>query len=531
MNRLLIPFGDTKHFSPLITDYLAGSDKLRPFYVHQPTPEAFKTAILERRNIRYNRSLLHDILLRQYENVPAFEGAVKKSISSLLDENVFTVTTGHQLNIFTGPLYFIYKIATTIRLASIISQSTGNIIVPVYWMASEDHDFEEIKSAWVYGKKLEWNVDGKGPVGRINPATLKDTLDELKNIAGLKAADILFFEEAYLNSETLAIATRKIVHHLFGEYGLVIIDGDSPELKQLFLPEMTTELIDNSAFKIVNASSEQLAKNYKAQVQPREINLFYMLPAKRERIVLNKDGNYSVNNTDLTFTREKLLEELSAFPERFSPNVVMRTLYQEKILPNLSYTGGPGEINYWLQYKELFNYFKIPFPILILRSCILYIEKNVFAKMSKMGFELKDVFDQKEKILSLLLNKNEKQSIEFSNYTLILEQMFENLSNEIASTDKSLISSVEAEKKKAINGLITVEEKFRRSLKKKNEDLVLQFNAVYEKLFPSGELQERHDNFIPFYLNDGRNWIEKIISISDPFAGKFIVIIESDQQQ
>ncbi|HMT30711.1 MAG TPA: bacillithiol biosynthesis cysteine-adding enzyme BshC, partial [Bacteroidia bacterium] len=354
MKKSLVPFNETHQFSAMVDDYLSGDEKLRPYYKHLPDPESMRQAIDDKRLVPINRRVLHECLIQQYgdllNNSQKSSETVKNGINKLLDENTFTVTTGHQLNLFTGPLYSIYKIATTISLAGEIQRMHPQYqIVPVFWMASEDHDFAEINHARIYTKTISWNREAKGPAGRLKMDDFNPVLEEFKSIVGDQQEIINLFENAYASSANLAEATRKIIHALFGSYGLVVIDGDDEKLKKLFIGEMKTDLLDHLAFEKVTSQSAKLGKNYKVQVQPREINLFYIEDNLRERIV-KEDAVYKVLNTEIKFSESDILKELDQHPEKFSPNVVLRPLYQGKILPNLASIGGPEALNYWLVY-------------------------------------------------------------------------------------------------------------------------------------------------------------------------------------
>ncbi|MEO8515848.1 MAG: bacillithiol biosynthesis cysteine-adding enzyme BshC, partial [Flavobacterium sp.] len=352
-----ISYINSGYFSPLMNDYLAQKPNLNSLYNRFPNIENFEAQIQEKK-INFNgnakRKILVSVLEKQYEQINTSTETLN-NFELLKESNTFTVTTGHQLNLFTGPLYFLYKIISTINLTKELkAKYPENNFVPIYWMATEDHDFEEINYFNFKGKKFRWNAASTGPVGRLSTEGLTDFFEiyqqELgsgKNVQIIKT----LFEESYLNHSNLADATRFLANELFGEYGLVILDGDNQDLKRTFIPYIKEELLSQTSFKAVIETTEKL-KEYTIQVNPREINLFYVEDNLRERIVLdpdsNREGKYKVNNTKIEFTETEILALLDKNPERFSPNVIMRPLYQEIILPNLCYIGGGGEIGYWL---------------------------------------------------------------------------------------------------------------------------------------------------------------------------------------
>ena len=261
------------------------------------------------------------VLKEQYGGLDISQ-SVSNSINSLSNSKTFTVTTGHQLNIFTGPLYFIYKIVTVINACKTLKQAYPDYnFVPVYWMACEDHDFEEINHFFFEGNKLEWETDQKGAVGRFDPS-------KLKNIAERLPSGAEFFKDAY-SQGTLGDAARTYVNHLFGEEGLVVVDGDNPELKALFSHVIEDDLfIHSAADKVSNTSSALESLGYKTQVYAREVNFFYLEDGVRERIEKTEDG-FVVLDTDIRLSNDEMRKLIQEHPERFSPNVILRPLYQE----------------------------------------------------------------------------------------------------------------------------------------------------------------------------------------------------------
>ncbi|WP_306429649.1 bacillithiol biosynthesis cysteine-adding enzyme BshC [Sphingobacterium sp. E70] len=322
----------------------------------------------------------------QYATLLQDSPTVAANIDLLLQENTYTITTGHQLNIFTGPLYFIFKIMTAIRLSEDLRvKHPDKNFIPVYWMATEDHDFEEINHTKVYGKKIAWETPAVSATGRMDTTSIVDVVKQYTNILGLSdnsAKLTRIVEQAYLKHKRLADATRYMVNELFKSYGLLIIDADDKELKELFKPIIKTDILSENSFKAITDRSKELeAKGFSTQVHAREINFFYLTDEFRERLVLAADGRYEVLHQNIYFTKEELEREINAHPERFSPNVVMRPMYQEIILPNLAYIGGGAEMVYWMQLKSNFDQYQIDFPILIPRNSAMITEDNVAAKL------------------------------------------------------------------------------------------------------------------------------------------------------
>ena len=525
-----ITYQKSGYFTALMNDYLDQKSNLYSLYNRFPKLENFEEQILEKQrnfnnNDNSNRKVLVAVLEKQYSTI-SISNKTKKNIDSLLSANTFTVTTGHQLNLFSGPLYFLYKIISTINLTNELKAKypTYNF-VPVYWMATEDHDFEEINYFNFKGKKIRWNTESTGPVGRLSTKGLEDLFDvfALELGSSTNAQEIKrIFKEAYLNFDTLADATRHLANSLFGEYGLVIIDADNSDLKRAFIPHIKEELLTQYSHKLILETAEKL-KNYTVQVNPREINLFYIEDNLRERIIFEND-KYKVNHTKIEFTETEILELLENHPEKFSPNVIMRPLYQEVILPNLCYIGGGGEIAYWLELKSFFNAAKITFPILLLRNSVLLATEKQAKKADKLDLNWSDLFSKQEN----LINKKTKELSEFSinleNLKTQLKSQFDSLYKIASQTDESFIGAVKAQEAKQNKGLENLEKRLLRAQKRKLSDILNRITDLQNELFPNQSLQERQTNFSEFYLENGENLIPMIINQLKPLENKFDVI-------
>jgi bacillithiol biosynthesis cysteine-adding enzyme BshC len=530
-SKKLLSFKDTKSFSRIVVDYLDGElDK--SFFSTEFSENSLSKAIQLRQNKPVNRQQLHAVVQEQYQKLSSEisnSATVKKNIDSLKELKSFTVTTGHQLNLFTGPLYFIYKIVTTINLSARLGELYPDYhFIPVYWLASEDHDLEEINHIYIFGKKVEWNPSSSGAAGKIIPAGISSSIEELKILLGNNpdAEKIInLFLKAYNDHHNLSEATRIIVHELFSDSGLVIVDGNDARLKKLFLEEMKDDAVNQSAFRLVNETIAELEKKYKSQVRPREINLFYLEDQSRKRLI-RKGEQFEVLETGRTFSREELFNEMNQYPERFSPNVVLRPLYQEKILPNIAYIGGPAEISYWLEYKSMFSHYGADLPLLVLRNCVTVIDKVNSDKLQKLGFAPEDIFLTEEELIKKYLKDNQSGAFSIEAMLNQTDALFQKAQNEVAEIDPTLKASVEAEKQKIQNSFRILEEKIRRAEKKKHDTAISQIKKIKEKLFPGNMLQERHENFLSFYSKYGDDFLKMLMMNLNPFEKKFILLVE-----
>lgn len=530
-----LPLGETKSFSKTLVDYVQGASYLAPFYEYKPVIAEFKKAIEGRGKLQINRQLLVSTLQERYKkNAPAASELTCKNIEMLSAENCFTVTTGHQLCLFTGPLFFIYKIITAINLAKELNKEYPNgHFVPVYWMATEDHDFAEINHTYIFGKKLEWTTQEftGGPVGNMPTSSIKPVLDELLTImgeAGNNSGLHELFTKAYLEHATLSEAVFYLVDRLFSKYGLVIVDANDARLKKEFLPVISNELLNQSSSKLVDETNKNLrSAGVEPQVYHRELNLFYIDKNGRNRIE-RQENNYLIHNTATSFTKEQIIVEANESPEKFSPNVVLRPLYQQIILPNVAYVGGPSEIAYWFQLKGIFNHYSAAFPMLIPRSFAMLIDKQTAGKRKKLNIKVNDLFRDTEDIVKDFVMQNSPVSTGFEEEKEKLRAIYDAIIEKTKLTDPTLTSLPEAELQKQFNALKGLETKLLRARKQKLETSVNQIRKLKERLFPGGELQERHDNFIPFYLANGDSFFDMLAENFKPLDFRFTVLEEEE---
>lgn len=501
-----ITYQNSGYFSKLIIDYLDQKAELKTLYNRFPTVENFNLQIEEKsKNFQIeNREILVNALLNQYQKFEISE-ATLANIELLKHSKTFTITTGHQLNLFTGPLYFLYKIVSVINLTKELKTAYPNHnFVPIYWMATEDHDFDEINYFTLKGKKIQWKKESQGPVGRLNTSGLEEVFEQFSTELGLgNNANYLreLFKKSYLEHENLADATRYLANELFKNEGLVILDGDDLELKKLFIPYAKEELLQQTSFKKVNETLP-LLKEYNVQVNPREINLFYIQDDLRERIVF-EDGNYKINNTQLSFSESEILTELENNPKNFSPNVILRPLYQEVILPNLCYIGGGGELAYWLELKSNFEANNITFPILLLRNSALVATKKQVEKLEKLELNWSDVFQNQQTLVNEKTKEFSNFTIDFSEQKAFLKNQFEALYTIANKTDKSFLGAVKAQEVKQLKGLENLEKKLLKAEKRIHTEKLERIIQLQNELFPNQSLQERKSNFADFHSETG----------------------------
>ena len=522
-----ISYEKTKRFSNTVLDYLSQKEEFQKFYELFPNKENFKLQIEKKESYNFpHRKILVEVINKQYENLDTSK-KVLDNIQLLHKTNTFTITTGHQLNLFTGPLYFLYKIISIINLCEEQKKDNPTYnFIPIYWMATEDHDFEEVQYFNFQNTKVTWQKESKSAVGRLSTKGLETILNEINILFGdsKKAKDLTrLFKQSYLENKTLADATRFLVNSLFKEYGLVILDADDRNLKKIFIPLIEKEIFEQFSYTKVSETAIDLKKHYKIQVNPREINLFYLTDDFRERILF-KNELYYINNTNIQFTKKEILQEIKNFPEKFSPNVILRPLYQEVVLPNLCYIGGGGELAYWFELKAMFEKAHVVFPILLLRNSALIKSTKQQQKLAKLKITNQDIFTKQSKLIDTKIKEISNLDIDFSKQKEFLKQQFIALRKMASKTDRSFVGAVNAQEKKQLNGLNNLEKRLLKAEKRKLSEMVNRIKKIQNSLFPNQNLQERQINFSEMYLEFGEELIPTLKKHLKPLDLKFSIL-------
>jgi bacillithiol synthase len=518
-----------------VNEYSDGGEGALPFVNYTPDAAGVESAIAERSAYPVDRQLLVRVLENQYALLNTTE-AVKDNIAALLAENTYTVTTAHQPNLMTGYLYFIYKILHAIKLAEDLNKKhTDKRFVPVYYMGSEDNDLDELGVFKFRGDKYVWDGAGqKGAVGRMDTKSLKPLLEKMFRVFGPPGKDCDDLQEmvsvAYLKHKTIGAATQYLVNELFGRYGLVVIDPDDAALKSTFKDVMADELLHSNAQGIIADQTALLEQQYKSQIFIRPINLFYLHDQMRERI--EKQGDrWVVLNSDITFDREQLLLELDTHPERFSPNVALRGLFQCTILPDVVFIGGGAEVAYWLQLKTLFAHYKVFYPVILLRQSVLWIDEAQARLRQQTGLSIPEIFGDEVELERKYIATNSDSDWQTSEETIAIEAIFSSLKDKAVTLDSTLGPAAEAVLAKMKRQMTTLEKKMLRAEKKKMDVHLQRIYRLKEALFPGGSLQERKDNFASYYLENGSAFLDIIKDAIKPLDNRFLVVEQYDISQ
>ncbi|MBL7962433.1 MAG: bacillithiol biosynthesis cysteine-adding enzyme BshC [Flavobacteriales bacterium] len=523
--RVALDLAATHRFEPIVLDHLADDLFLKDFRTHPFDRQGLEAAAAARAFPEERRAVLFDALERQYLNSDPHP-AVRANLDLLARPGTLTVTTGHQLCLFTGPLYVPFKILNAVRLARELS-TVERPVVPVFWMATEDHDRAEIDHAWLNGHKVHWPGDTEGAVGHLYLHGMAAVLDAARAALG-QGPHVQEVEDAlrncYRDGVTLAQATRDFVHHLFGRFGVVVIDGDDAALKAQFAPILQEELLNSITERTVRYANDKLSVRYHTQAHVRPINVFHLLEGKRERIVAEDSGYRALEGPSWP-TPDTLMDEVVAHPERFSPNVLLRPVYQEFVLPNIAMVGGGGEIAYWLQLRWLFQAVQVPMPVLVLRTSALLLGARDAHRLLDLGLDLSDLFAPLDDLRSRVAKDTASFRTDLADERSRLNELFETLAQRVKDADPTLEASVRGEAQKAAKGLDHLEQKLIRAAKREQEQMLQRLDRIHAHAFPEGVLQERRENILPWLVRHGTPLLDHLLAGLDPLEKRFSVLV------
>ena len=522
-----IPYRQTNSFSDLVLDYLDHEKKLSGFYEHPISLKGVLSAIEQRRKYSIDRTLLHECLSIQYKNAKC-SPKVLQNLERLKDENCFTITTAHQNNLFTGPLYFVYKILHAIKLSSHLNQQLpDNYFVPVFYLGTEDADLAELNHIHIDGERLEWSTSQQGAVGRMvidaSLISLLHRLDGQLSVLPHGKELLQKLHTCFQEGMTLAEATFSFVNELFGRFGLLIINPDDPSLKRQFTSVFKDDLLQQKPASVVDETISALkTAGYHIQAAARPINTFYLDNGLRQRIE-KKGESWEILGTPIRYSQDELCSLLNSNPERFSPNVILRGLYQSMLLPDVVFIGGGGEIAYWLEYKSLFDKYKVPMPVLVLRNSFLLLKTAIQEEIRSLGLAPEDLFTDLDQLHLRLINEEEKTQISLQKELDEIYSIYFALIQKAGKLDVTLQGHVGALESKTIAGLEKLEKKLTRALRRKHAESLQKALKIKSSLFPGGGLQERYENVLPYLALYGESFLDLLLEHSLALEQEFTV--------
>lgn len=524
-----IDYKTTHRFSNLIVDYLNEHPALIPFFSHKLTDEGFLQAINERQQFDTPRNELVKALEQQY-NSSEYSEKVLPLIQQLNDSNTFTITTAHQTNLLLGPAYLIYKVMHTIVLSNYLSQKYPQYnFLPVYYMGSEDNDWEELDHFYFESKKYQWKTSQSGAFGSaIIDKSLIHLIEEFKNDANQSEAIhhqllLQYIDQSYILGRSIAEANKSLIHHIFKGEDLIILDGNDKILKNSFIPIMQDDLEHHTAANIVDNTTSKIEQHYKTQAHVRPINLFYLSQELRERIEI-EDQYYKVINTPLKWNKKELLNLLHNAPQSFSPNVILRPLYQEWILPNIGFIGGGSEVAYWMQLKDLFSHYQIPFPVLVLRQSVEMIDAQYQGALNELNLSLKDLFLSTSTLVQRKAHDELPEHLNLDQLKTKINNEFSQLSTSIKDFQETLLYSMGAVHHKINHQIEVLQKKLYRAQRQKLVDYEAAVSNLQHSIFTYGlGLSERKESFMKYYNIMGDAWLKMLKEQTDPIGKKFLV--------
>ncbi len=535
-NATSIPYRATGLFSALVNDYIESKGTAQQYVAYTPNMEGVKKAIAQRNFSAVHRKTLVQVLQNQYEKFGVNKeassqlanDAVQANITLLKNENTFAVTTAHQPNLFTGPLYFFYKIIHTIKLAGDLKkQFPEQDFVPVYYMGSEDADLNEVGAYTIDGATHQWNTKQTGAIGRMKvDESLLQLLQNLEGYWSVKqegkwALDVL--KASYKKGATINEATLHLVHLFFGKYGLLVVQPDDAALKKIFTGVMEKELTTQFSHAAIQDTIASLSKSYHVQSDGRPLNLFYLKDNSRNRIE-KKGDQFVVVDTDIQFSQADIFKELHTYPDRFSPNVILRGLYQESIIPSVVFIGGGGELAYWMELKNVFEKGNVHYPVLVLRNSFLFIKEKQCQHWTSLQFEMSELFKSTMDLELAFIKKQAVENLALTDHIASLTQLYQSIQQDVIKIDASLGDhalnlAVQAQKR-----LTLLEKKMIRAEKRKQHTSIARIQHLKSELFPNQSLQERVENFSDWVGDYGWDWVESILTHSNGLDHGFKII-------
>ena len=523
-NVFQMPHRQTNKYSKLVCDWLEQGFQLGGDIISGTSIEQLSASASQIPN--ENRRTLHAVVSRQMMDLNLHAKQIQY-LENLKDESSRVVVTAHQPVLFGGPLYIFFKIASAIKLAESLQAKWNISVIPVYWMGTEDHDFEEISSLNVFGKKYQWEAEHSGMTGRVQlDEKFEELLLNIENAAGKgeNAEHIIqTLKKIYSRGKTIGQSNKEWIHVLFREFGLLILDPDDVELKTVIKPILHRELSDSVGLHGAQKFEQQLGNQYAAQVFPREINLFYAKENLRARLAPDAD-DFVVVGTELKFSASDLQQEVNEYPERFSPNVVLRPAYQQSVLPALAFIGGPAEVAYWIQLHGVFEDLQLEFPALVLRDTFLLIPSKAFETWKSLGFEEADFFLEYPHLVARYLERTQSQPLIFTDEREQLQTIRQEIFTKMTQLDKSLGGNVEAEWKKVEAVVEGLESRLKKTLKKKEEDALQKIENLLEKCCPGGGLQERTESGLQYLFLYGTEFIHALVASANPLDRTFKIL-------
>ncbi len=531
-------------FSRLYRDYINDFQKLQRYYETDFHSLDNIKKYAERMRHRYtHRQELVEVLLDQNRQYHATD-ATLENIRLLSDDNTFAVVTGQQVGILTGPLYTIYKAITTIQLAKVLNTiHPGYKFVPIFWLEGEDHDLTEAASAGFINAEysiteIEYMLAGKptqkniGAVGEIifddNLIVFLNTLH--KTLVHTEFKEQLFgmLRNTYHPNTTFNQAFVSLMNKLFYRDGLIFISPNNKRLKQLLSHIFQKELSEfPRVSQLIIEQSAELEEEYHAQIKTKALNLFYFYKGGRY-FIEPRENDFSLKGTRHTISKEEMLQTATQNPELLSPNVALRPICQDTILPTIVYVAGPSEIAYFAQLKKVYQYFDLTMPLIYPRASVTLIEEKFERILEKYQLNISDVFRGVEHVRKKVIELVSEVNIDemFNEAKQCINDQLNEMKFGINYIDSTLISSLENTRQNIEQNLFSLKEKITQGQQRKHEIALRQVEKVVNHIYPKKNFQERELNIIYFLNKHGLNLVQDLMSEVkiDEFKHQIIIL-------
>jgi bacillithiol biosynthesis cysteine-adding enzyme BshC len=519
-----ISFNSIPKTSRLYNDYLYHFDRVARFY--ETEGRDLSSLATRSRKIAaqsFPRAAVADALLEQNRDAGAGPETLA-NIERLRQDDAVVVITGQQAGLFTGPLYTIYKALTAVKLAADL-RTKGVNAVPMFWIASEDHDFEEVNHTRIVNRDGQLTTirytacspkEGK-PVGHIKLAEgVRENIDQM--IDTLPDSEFTpeladYLRASYAPGESFAGAFGKLMMRLFSKYGVVLIDPLDDRLKQAASGIYTQAMLRGVEFaaRLVNESEALVNAGYHAQVftSAEAVPLFMMDDGRRTAMVRREDGKYHLKGGDKSFAPEELHSTVERCPNCFSPNVTFRPIVQDFLLPTVAYIGGPAEIAYFAQLRPNYSLLGRTDPVVLPRASFTLIERRQMKTLDKYDLQLKDLFDGQEEVLRKIAERDGAAKV-FEETEAVFNEQLDRLRDSLAAVDPTLADALKGGRDKILYQINNLRTRFVHNRTKRDEIMTGQIEKLFAILFPNKNLQEREINAAYFLARYGPGLIDQL---------------------
>ncbi len=497
-------------FSRLFRDYLADTDAISGFYSHPHTYNSLKKVVSSYKARSDRRETAR---ITAEFNEPFLQGQTVDELAGILaHEDTVTITTGQQLSLFGGPLYTVFKTISAIHLARSLTRDTGKRVIPVFWLADEDHDFEEISVANIPERNsirqiaLPCDTCARHAAGniRVDEAfeNFRSDIYEALNPTDFREQLISILDDAYAPGRSYREAFALLLSKLFSRYGLIFAGSNDPMVKRHVTECIRTAIGRADEIRDALASqSERLDQHYHQQVQITDSLLFWHDDEHGRVRLQHADGHWQTES-GLSLSTDVLLQQLEETPERFSPNVFLRPLIQDVLLPNAAYIGGPAEIAYYGQMKPVYELFDMKMPFLAARLSATLVEPAIQRFLEELPFDIPDYTKRFEDLEQHYLRKfgNPELDGHFDTWKKRVEELTDEMTGLMGMEDPGLQKHARAISKEYSKSIDKLRKKMVNAIRQKEEVQVNRIRKVKHALFPNDRLQEREISHI-YYMN------------------------------